>query len=283
MSPNSRHKKRGYGQGKGGENQLILNVNLPLPKDTKEFLTHSRLQKVSNFGLLFNKYTYGWTKNWELGKNKKKFLEEMLSFQFQTAILEAYKKRQQALVENFKKNGYELKTFDLTTEYRLILGLGGTSVLETGITLHPLYGFPYLPASGLKGLARFYAEIIESASKDKLSEIFGSEDKDKVLKTNREGKVVFLDGLPVTFPKIEVDIMNPHYGDYYQDSKPPADYLSPNPITFLAVAPGQTFSFALFSREKSLAEKAEEWLRSGLSDLGAGGKTNAGYGYFKEE
>jgi CRISPR-associated protein Cmr6 len=163
--------------------------------------------------------------------------------------------------------------------------------IETCITLHPLYGFPYLPGSGLKGLARAYAEIAleTKPSGDELREIFGSEDKDpRHAANNRQGKVFFMDGLPTTFPELDLDIMNPHYGNYYRGEKdnkgnliPPADYLNPVPVTFLTVAADQPFSFAVFSRDRDLSEKATQWLIGGLTELGAGGKTNVGYGYFR--
>lgn len=40
----------------------------------------------------------------------------------------------------------------LTTASRLIVGLGTESTLDTSITLHRPHGFPYIPASALKGL-----------------------------------------------------------------------------------------------------------------------------------
>ena len=43
-------------------------------------------------------------------------------------------------------------------ESRLAIGLGQASPLENGVLLHPTFSAPYLPASGLKGLARAYAE-----------------------------------------------------------------------------------------------------------------------------
>jgi CRISPR-associated protein Cmr6 len=184
-------------------------------------------------------------------------------------------------LKDCEKLGYIIKKFTLKTDYRLIIGLGGTHVLETGLTLHPLYGFPYIPASGVKGIARAYAEIIEETDKKEILEVFGSEDKDEAKETNREGKVIFLDGLPKRFPSLDVDIMNPHYGEYYQGKKPPADYLSPNPIFFLTVTPEEEFLFSILSRDAFLLEKAEYWLKGGLKELGAGGKTNVGYGYFK--
>jgi CRISPR-associated protein Cmr6 len=263
-------------------------MNLPLPENTKNhILKNNRLRLFSNFGLLFNKYI-----DWNIKEeNSKKIWEKKIniadeilkSFTEQNSfeILKLLKARQERIINDFKAQGYETKKLTLFTDYRLIIGLGGAHVLETGLILHPLYGFPYIPASSVKGLARAYAEIIANASPEECREIFGSEDKDRMLETNREGKVVFLDGLPTKFPKLEVDIMNPHYGDYYQGNKPPADYLSPNPITFLTVASGQEFLFSLFSKDASLLEKAEKWLIGGLTDLGAGGKTNVGYGYFK--
>ncbi|HHT9159340.1 MAG TPA: type III-B CRISPR module RAMP protein Cmr6 [Candidatus Brocadiaceae bacterium] len=255
-------------------------MTLPLPENTRNIvLQQGKLKKISNFGLLFNKYI-DWGTNWE---KKKNILDEILNAHTKNdTIVEAYKNRQNALLENYKTQGYNVVCFTTTTDYRLVSGLGGAHVLETGLTLNPLYGFPYLPASGVKGLARAYAEKVDDASDEELLEVFGSEDKGKVLEINREGKVVFLDGLPAKFPKIEVDIMNPHYGDYYQGNKPPADYLSPNPITFFAIAPGQEFLFSMFSKDQLLLEKAASWLKEGLINLGAGGKTNVGYGYFIE-
>lgn len=50
--------------------------------------------------------------------------------------------------------GDNCKEFKMSTNGRLITGLGGASVYETDITLHHVYGFPYLPASGIKGVVR---------------------------------------------------------------------------------------------------------------------------------
>ena len=55
-------------------------------------------------------------------------------------------------IESFKE-GYEGAN-ELTTSWRVIPGLGNASVFETGMTLHHIYGFPYLPASSIKGIVR---------------------------------------------------------------------------------------------------------------------------------
>ena len=90
-------------------------------------------------------------------------------------------------------------------------------------------------------------------------------------------------------PLVTVDVMNAHYPDWYRDrgkdGVKPADNQNPNPVFFLTVAPGSELEFALLCRRRSsearaALERAEGWLRAGLSDLGAGAKTAAGYGYF---
>ena len=262
-----------------------MSINLPLAKDTCEVL-QKQPPRTDNFGLLFNKYVYSWGTDWSLKTEKNDFLR----YAQKVAVSLTPKRefgflcsRQEAICEDMKNSGWHASHFRLSTQTRLIVGLGATHVLETGMTFHCLYGFPYLPASGLKGLTRAYA-VASQTPFDELYEIFGSEDKDPVYaETNRRGQVVFLDGLPVRFPRIDLDIMNPHFSDYYQEKKPPADYLSPVPILFAAVAPEEAFSFGLYSRNGDYLKKAMEWLVGGLTELGFGGKTNVGYGYFRKQ
>ena len=47
--------------------------------------------------------------------------------------------------------------FSLVSQGRLIIGLGGESVLETSLTLQFVTGLPIIPGSALKGLCRHYA------------------------------------------------------------------------------------------------------------------------------
>ncbi len=264
-------------------------MSLPLPSDTREFLTPNRLDRCSNPGLLFTKYVNEWTQRngtWELGEKKKTFLERVCRSVGQGAwkeTLKAVLERQQAFLRSLQESGWAVQGASLETDYRLVTGLGSAHVLETGFVFHPLYGFPYLPASGVKGVARAYAETIKNTTEGDgdILVVFGSEKKGKTLKSQIRGKVLFLDAYPVDRVQLDLDIMNPHYADYYHGDKPPADYLQPNPVFFIAVAPGQRFHFRLASRDKGLAEKAFAWLIGGLTQLGAGGKTSVGYGYFK--
>lgn len=145
-----------------------------------------------------------------------------------------------------------VSSYDGKIDWRLIIGLGNESVYDTSITLHHVYGIPYIPASAVKGIVRSWI-ISERFGRDEkeaivdngFCDVFGCPQKIERINSyyneDRQGKVWFFDAFPLSEPKIEVDIMNPHYGDYYADKKvngnpvPPADYLKPNPITFLTV------------------------------------------------
>ncbi|MEO0253780.1 MAG: type III-B CRISPR module RAMP protein Cmr6, partial [candidate division WOR-3 bacterium] len=64
-----------------------------------------------------------------------------------------------------ERQGYKLVySQSLKVQSRLIVGLGSSHVLETSITLHHIYGVPYIPASALKGVCRMVAfwKIAES-------------------------------------------------------------------------------------------------------------------------
>ncbi len=92
--------------------------------------------------------------------------------------------------------------------------------------------------------------------------------------------------------KFVIDIMNPHYPEYYNSLKsskttPPTNDQQPNPITFLTVT-NTTFTFALALRNPNDLEhkddlnKTKGWLQEALQKYGVGGKTSAGYGYFRK-
>ncbi len=214
-------------------------------------------------------------------------------------------------LKNAKYLVEKVEIFIFEPQWRLIVGLGGASVYETSMTLHHIYGFPYIPASSIKGVLRNYiinecfnftdeerAKWAENESKkidwNKLKEekafkclnfkrIFGSQED--------KGKVIFFDAFPTKAPKIVVDIMTPHYGDYYSDKTgkvAPTDTQSPNPIPFLTVE-DTPFQFLLGSKdivdiqtEKLWNDKTlVEWLKAALTEHGIGAKTAVGYGYFK--
>jgi CRISPR type III-B/RAMP module RAMP protein Cmr6 len=106
------------------------------------------------------------------------------------------------------------------------------------------------------------------------------------------GKVIFFDAVPANPAnlKLDLDVMNPHYNQYYQGGNtPPADYLNPIPVFFLAIASGSEFLFAIACGDKNLsrqekealAQQAQTWLQAGLKEMGVGAKTVAGYGVWR--
>lgn len=108
------------------------------------------------------------------------------------------------------------------------------------------------------------------------------------------GVCIFYDavvaGLPQNGTLFEADVMTPHFVEYYTTSgeQPPHDAGNPNPITFMTVAAGTTFAFAVGLRPGGDAaardqarEQAVLWLQAALRELGIGAKTAAGYGVFR--
>jgi CRISPR type III-B/RAMP module RAMP protein Cmr6 len=66
------------------------------------------------------------------------------------------------------------------------------------------------------------------AMADEFYQVFGT--------TECQGRVSFFDAYPTRMPRLEVDVLNPHYGRHYRGEAPPADYLDPVPTYFLTVA-----------------------------------------------
>ncbi len=62
------------------------------------------------------------------------------------------------ITDSLKNLGHTLifgsSGFLLQTSSRLIVGLGSSHVLETSLTLHHIYGVPYVPGSAFKGVVR---------------------------------------------------------------------------------------------------------------------------------
>ncbi|MDP2323233.1 MAG: type III-B CRISPR module RAMP protein Cmr6, partial [Gammaproteobacteria bacterium] len=157
---------------------------------------------------------------------------------------------------------------------------------NAGLCLHPLYGFAYLPGTGLKGMARAWAEFHFGENDVDVLAVFGPSEIRKDGEAYA-GAVVFFEAWPTKWPRLVVDIVNNHHRDYYEKAAPPEDWENPNIVNFLAVAPGTEFEFAVAARRKGdpegerLVGLAKQWLDAALVWLGAGAKTNAGYGRFK--
>ncbi len=181
---------------------------------------------------------------------------------------------------------YQQAPISYILESDFVTGLGREHPVENGFAWHHTLGTPYLAGSSVKGMVRAWAEEWDKPKPGDIKRIFGSESKDD--KNFQSGSVIFLDAIPTKPTNLKADIMTPHYGPYYQDKDsktPPADWHSPNPIPFLVVEKGQTFSFGVLPRHNDTqgqldCEMVKVWLKDALCWTGAGAKTAVGYGRF---
>jgi len=249
----------------------------PLPRDTSDALLAEG--RCENFGLLTERYlAFG------DDRGQLRIVREMVdrralvpSFSGQQELIEAHRDRWQHLAEELGA-----KTLSARPQWRVIVGKGTNPLLEGGMTLHPVFGFPVVPATALKGVSRAYALWVLERPEEEINSLFGTADDEEQLR----GDLLFLEGIPAAPPVIERDVTNPLYGAYYQDSRtPPANYLSPQPNFFLTLGAQSHYRFGVASQsgDSSAVEQGALCLRGALSDLGVGSKSGAGYGYWEFE
>ncbi len=215
---------------------------------------------------------------------------------------ELYLTRIKNVLTNRQIHGYRAEIKQYKVDWRLVVGLGEASVYETSIRLHHIYGFPYIPSSSFRGSVRswvinkeFGGNEDEAFKDDFFTYVFGCPKTEN--KLEQKGNVIFYDANPSGEPKIDIDIINTHYADYYRDgmSSPPGDYSNPNLVNFLTVKK-TTFEFCYgyntefdISKcettkfEKTLVEQMNIWIKDSLNYQGLGAKTSVGYGFFTEE
>lgn len=305
-------------------------THYPIPHQAAAAFTAHKSKSPQNAGLIFDRFVPDTKDSNEAKKEGLKQTREAAE-KADTQLLAALNARWERDAEAIHAQPFMLKT-----DWRFITGLGHKGPLEAGFTFNR-YGFPILPGSSVKGIARawvFYqlAEVLkvqlenipsvanrDAAPDDRRdldkasplnrlerivskdddvqyhrafmwyyganSETFALADQFRAVfgTTSRAGNAVFVDAIPAQVPQLELDIMNPHFPKYYQGNEFPTDWQSPNPVFFLTVAPNTEFRFAVGWRGKAdetLQQLAQEWLKKGLRELGAGAKTSAGYGYF---
>ncbi len=191
--------------------------------------------------------------------------------------------------------------------------------LEWGLTLHPIYCFPYIPGSSIKGALRstlylhFYEWLSnegQSSTEDakrraeELAEIFfGSSDDYRAFMS----RVIAFDAIPtesgVGKNYVVGDVLTPIYAEAKDELS-----TNPKPIIGLSIAEGTKFYFVLkvnageiweeikdnvlFKEYLGLENKndneAPEYIAKFVAalmlkvfrEVGLGGKTTRGYGYF---
>lgn len=257
-------------------------LTYPIPHQSVAAFTAPKVKSSQNAGLVFDRFA-PYTRDND-GAKKSGFEQvRQAAKNADTALLAAFNARWE-----LDAQAIGAQSFTLKTDWRFITGLGRKGPLEAGFTFNR-YGFPILPGSSVKGIARAYATLVENKTEDDADfvAIFGRAPKQGESESAAQsGHAIFLDAIPTHVPTLELDIMNPHFPDYYQGTQFPTDWQSPKPVFFLTVAPNTEFRFAVGWRgavNMELQNRAQEWLMNGLMELGAGAKTSAGYGYFKKD
>lgn len=161
-----------------------------------------------------------------------------------------------------------------------ICGMGERTPGENGLTLHPVFGVPYIPGTSLKGILR--AWVLSQgwgapweAGGDHFRALFG-EGGDQ----GAAAGVDILDALPrLETGMLVVDVLTPHFADYYQGRDAPLGWKGPNPVRFLAASASVRYRIVL-EGDPDWVGKASEWLGLALKERGVGAKSRAGYGRF---
>src|SRR5712692_11262510 len=120
-----------------------------LPADTAALL-NDHIIKCKNLALILDKYpTQAVVAE---TKNKGPWLQNLIKGDhIDTTLTQSAYDRWLAMM-----SAMNTTRFEASLDWRMVIGLGGETVLETDITLHHLYGIPFIPGSALKGLTRAY-------------------------------------------------------------------------------------------------------------------------------
>jgi len=259
------------------------NTHYRCPEDTKQ-LVELNYNQIDNFNIKLNYFAQFKGDKFKFFDNKKLIVRPT----FNQNLIEAIQQRQQEQRKALFPKKEQFKELKFSPDWRLIIGLGNESVYETSLTLHHIYGIPYIPASAIKGVTRNYVinekfgnDETEALRDKEFCDIFGCDEKSYY---QRAGQIIFFDAFPTKLSNdsIQPDVMNVHYPDYYGKNEPPTDTQNPNPIFFLTVQ-NASFQFILGAKTSTtsgLLDRTTEYLKNALEQRGIGAKTAVGYGFF---
>lgn len=282
-----------------------------VPSDTAQVLTSRLINDCKNFGLLIQRLaTYEAVMNVTDKKGaspRYSWLEvRCKEFEPDEKLISASAKRWYQLTQGAER-------FAMTTQSRLVVGLGGKGAMEFGLTLHRVTGLPYIPGSALKGVCRNYMlltiagrqgteimpDLVEKLDANLCAGTLDESDPDASLYRRAfgtqavAGEAIFYDAVMLpqnSSPKLfSVDVMTPHFGPYYQGKgrTSPSDDMKPVPVFFPTVNEGIQFGFAVGIRQGSTMSPDDVTdiatkLKEAVETLGVGAKTAAGYGVLEE-
>jgi CRISPR-associated protein Cmr6 len=247
-----------------------------------------------NAGLFWGKFFDGYSRDFtdfaDKETSKRDFLRKFTGSRGDGSAINAAALRQIALTESLGGVWFVATNHDASP---FVTGTGNSHPVENGFLWHHTLSAPYMQGSAVKGIMRSWLEnqlgysVKEDDNHSELKRYFGSETKES--SDNQAGNLIFLDAIPIAPPRVKVEIMTPHLGDYYakgikeagKANTIPADWHSPNPIPLLAVESiSLLFCIAPRNGKIDAAELAQlsTALQNALTNMGAGAKTQTGFG-----
>lgn len=185
------------------------------------------------------------------------------------------------------------KSFKFKLRGKLAIGTGSQSPFDTTalITLHPIYGIPYIPGSSIKGVIRnSYIQSKFGGKEPKGSEdeafktfvkLFGidSGNDSGIVPGSAREKLIFFDAFLENY-KLRYDVQTPHFKDYYDSfgKKQPRDTINPT-LLYFPVVDGGNFTIHICGyNENCEFNDMEKVIKNAFTINGIGAKTALGYG-----
>lgn len=258
---------------------------------------YSELPPGHKYGIFFPVWSRDWKK--ADGSEKNDALKKVFSYEKFKPLTLSLLARQEAIAKNLGDTVFSLPAESLSP---FMTGTGMEHPLENGFAFLAPYGLPYLAGSGVKGVLRRTAEYLRDLEfgennfgwdKATIKTFFGEEDS-KDGHENR-GALLFWDVYiqPKDY-KLGMDILTPHFGDYYagEGKVTPHESGTPVPVPFLVVPPEAKFHFHIQCNTHWIANKdlkiawrsmVKVLLEHSFDWLGFGAKTASGYGQLKAD
>ncbi len=171
-------------------------------------------------------------------------------------------------------------TLVLRLESRLLIGLSGSGMLETGCAIHHSYGAPYIPGSSVKGVVNAFARSRPGFDRAWCDQLLGAAAEDGDHPDGLSGLIQFHDAwwVPGSQPKPLVEeVVTSHHPDYYgKEGEVPASDLD-SPVPNAQVAVQGSFLFTIEGPTEWLP-LAREMVRDALTAWGIGARTRSGFG-----
>ncbi|MCL4880528.1 MAG: type III-B CRISPR module RAMP protein Cmr6 [Anaerolineae bacterium] len=156
-------RNRGGREQRGG-NQITQQgssqLTYLLPQDSAQVVA-SRISECRNLSLILARYIpQQVVENSDVANTRNvKWRDQWLKEQCRRFVVtdSELKKHIESTHRRWKLTISDAERFEARSLGRLVVGLGGESVLETSLTLQFITGLPIIPGSALKGLCRHYA------------------------------------------------------------------------------------------------------------------------------